>query len=147
MFALRYIDKNQFAISAIRDFNSMKTIIETTPERIKKTDEKMENSAKNESGKTAHKMIPQNENEKSIVSIDLVKKRYKNAAIYMEWFLPAWNSLKKQDQKILCEFYMHEDRRSGASIRLQHALNYSERQIDRFRVGALEALALLLLGE
>lgn len=142
MLICKYIDKRQFAISAIRDFNNMKIIINTTPEKIKETDERTMDADSIEFERSTQEKI-QIQNIKG----DLVKKRYKNAMEYMEWFLPVWDSLKKQDQRVLHEFYMSENLRSGASVRLQHELNYSERHIDRLRSNALDELAYLLLGE
>jgi len=139
MFSLRYVDKRRFAISAIQDFNSMKTIIDITPESLKEPKNKLNIET---TGRTSYI-----QDEKPTEDIGFMEKRYKNAIIYMDWFLPAWNRLKKQDQNILREFYMNEDSGSGASIRLQHALNYSERHIDRLRIDALESFSFLLLGE
>ena len=144
MLVWRYIDKNKTTISAMRDYENMKHIIETTPETIK-TDGENPAQSKFET-LTSSKISANTKVVKSIENIDFIKNRYRNAAEYMEWFLPAWDSLKEQDKKILREFYMNESKRSGASIRLQFDLNYSERQIDRLRAEALETFSTLLLG-
>ena len=146
MTAWKYIDKRQFTISAIRDYNLMKTIITAAPERTKGKNEVEEDSVHSKQNATAIGKAPYTRAEGPIGNIDLVEKRYMDAVEYMEWFSPAWESLKEQDKKILSEFYMGENRRSGASVRLQHALNYSDRHLDRLRASALDELGNLLLG-
>jgi hypothetical protein len=121
----KYIDKQAFTIAALQDFNAMKDIISITPEETKET----------------YTLIEDKETD------DPVLKRYDVALKYMKWFLPAWNRLKEQDRNILKEFYMSGDLKSGATVRLQHKLNYSDRQIDRLRASALKELILRLLGE
>jgi hypothetical protein len=121
----KYIDKQAFTIAALQDFNAMKDIISITPEETKETYTLIEDKGTD----------------------DPVIKRYDVALKYMKWFLPAWNRLKEQDRDILKEFYMSGDLRSGATVRLQHKLNYSDRQIDRLRASALKELILRLLGE
>jgi len=121
----KYIDKQAFTIAALQDFNAMKNIISITSEETKET----------------YTLIEDKETD------DPVIKRYDTALKYMKWFLPAWNRLKEQDRDILKEFYMSGDLRSGATVRLQHKLNYSDRQIDRLRASALKELILRLLGE
>lgn len=149
MIAWKYIDKNAFAISAIRDYNSMKNIIEKTPEGIKEVYNRLINPAEAALEASVNDNVYRcgSKVEKAPENIDLIKDRYDKAREYMGWFMPAWTGLTKRDQKILQEYYMTGNLRSGASIRLQHELNYSERQIDRMRASALEQFSLLLLGE
>jgi len=128
----------------MRDYENMKNIIESTPERIKHGDK---NLAYSELAMPFSQKIRADAGiASSIQNVDFIKERYSGAKDYMEWFLPAWNNLKAQDQTILREFYMNESKRSGASVRLQFKLNYSERQIDRLRAEALETFSTLLLG-
>ena len=149
MVALRYIDKHSITISAIRDFDSMKAIIDTTPQNVKDKYDMITNpvEALSKSSVIIPMHVPKSTVKKKLGDIDFVKARYTNALEYMEWFMPAWTNLAQQDQKILREYYMSGNQRSGASVRLQYELNYSERQIDRLRASALETLSLLLLGE
>ena len=145
MTAWKYIDKRQFTISAIRDYNLMKAIIKSAPEGVKGENEAA-NADHFKQKATAFGKTPFTWVKGPINSTDLVEKRYMDAVEYMEWFSPAWESLSEQDKKILSEFYMGENRRSGASVRLQHALNYSDRHLDRLRANALDELSNLLLG-
>ena len=147
MTALKYVDRHPFTISAIRDYKLMKSIIDAAPARVKEQNGMAVNANLPEKETETFEKSPCSQTERSIESIDLVKKRYTEASEYMEWFFPAWDSLSEQGQKILSEFYMSDSRRSGASIRLQHALNYSDRQLDRLRSSALDELSNFLLGK
>ena len=148
MLAWKYVDKQAVVISVIRDFDSMKTIIETTPDEVKDKYDIITNPVQAMiEMSTSNSYMHKSKIEKTIEDVDFVKQRYANAIEYMEWFLPAWTNLKDQDQVIIREYYMSGNLRSGASIRLQHELNYSERQIDRMREKALKTLTVLLFGE
>jgi hypothetical protein len=149
MLAWKYINKSAFAISAMRDYDSMKAVIGATPDRIKEQCNKATASDSISREESAVNAVTSESfrKKKAAEDIDLIKERYAKAREYMEWFLSAWTNLREQDQKILREYYMSGSIRSGASIRLQHELNYSERQIDRMRANALETFSLLLFGE
>jgi hypothetical protein len=149
MVAWKYIDKQAITVSAIRDFDSMNAIIDTTPQSVKDKYDMITNPVEALSKSSVTKITCEHNAtvKKKIGDIDFVKARYVNALEYMEWFMPAWTNLTQLDQKILKEYYMSGSRRSGASARLQNELNYSDRQIDRLRASALETLSLLLLGE
>lgn len=65
----------------------------------------------------------------------------------LNWFEPAWNSLSKENQLILKEFYMNETLKSNAGVRLNLKLGYSERQIHRLKDKAMEELSFYLFGK
>jgi hypothetical protein len=145
----KYINQNVVAIEAIRDYNNMKAIINESPEEIKEKYNKLfsPSSAK-------YSFLPKQRNLNSteintinlLDTVDVIQKRYRQALEYMQWFEPAWSSLSENEKHILSEFYMSENRKSGATCRLMHELNYSERKIELMRSNALRHLRSLLFG-
>ncbi len=69
------------------------------------------------------------------------------AVEYMGWFEPAWKSLSDTDRLVLREYYMTDNRKSGATARLEARLNYGHSQIDRLRCKALSRLSFMLFGK
>lgn len=66
---------------------------------------------------------------------------------FLDWFEPGWHSLEDEERLILKEFYMTGNLKSGAGVRLQFKLNYSERQLHRIRGKAVAELSLILFGK
>ena len=149
MIAWRYINKNAAVIAAARDYHSMRFIINNTPDEIKEVYEKM--TAPRMANQTGLPPVrnPQSGADKLVAQIDkldVLRERYGAAVEYMSWFEPAWSTLTDTEQQILSEFYMSNDLRSGATVRLMHKLNYSESHVERLRSNALKHLRMLLFG-
>lgn len=81
-----------------------------------------------------------------IDKLDILRERYSQAIEYMKWFEPAWSSMTDAEQRILSEFYMGDNQKSGATYRLINELNYSESHVERLRAAALNHLRGLLYG-
>jgi len=149
LIALKYINKNAATVAAIRDFNNMKFIINSTPQEIKEVYEKM-TSPKN----TVLTGMPTARNlqagtdilTEQLDKLDILRERYSQAIEYMEWFEPAWSNLSEMEKYILKEFYMNGNQKSGATYRLMEVLNRSERTVERLRSNALNHLRSLLFG-
>ncbi len=147
MIALKYINKNAATVAAIRDYENMRFIINNTPLEIKDV--------------YAHMTAPRGPKLSGILSarnpqagadmlaaqidkLDILRERYSQAIEYMAWFEPAWSSLTDIEQRILSEFYMTDNQKSGATYRLMDELSYSESHIERLRSNALNHLRSLL---
>ena len=145
MIALKYIDKQAAVILALKDYIYMKTVIEITPEYVKTREFCAENDldypVKHEQKEDS--VDDESDND----DIRLLTSRYEMALDYMNWFLPCWNRLSEAHQKILEELYMLDKQRTGALVRLQNELNYSERHIGRMKNKAVEELGCLLYGK
>ena len=149
MIAWKYINKNAAAIAALRDYDSMRVIINNTPDSIKELYTRLTSPrGPNLSGMpTAHNVYASQDSIAAQVDkLDLLQERYSTAIEYLKWFEPAWVTLSDTEQHILREFYMTGNRKSGATYRLMHELGYSERTIDRMRSNALNHIRLLLIG-
>lgn len=79
-----------------------------------------------------------------IDKLDILRERYRQAIEYMDWFEPAWSSSTDTEQRILSEFYMTDNQKSGATYCLMDELRYSESHIERLRSNALNHLRSLL---
>ena len=150
MIAWKYLDKTSATIAAMRDYDSMRAIINNTPDEIKETYEKLTSP-----GKSAVTGLPSAHNPQAgaeklaaqIDKLDVLRDRYSSAVEFMAWFEAAWGTLSDMDHRILREFYMGESMRSGANARLQSQLNYSEPYIEKLRHKALSRLSLNLFGK
>lgn len=147
----KYLDKRAGAVAALKDFGSMKFIIEHTDDEIKEAYDKMSGV-----GGIRYDGMPHTRNlqatedriVKGIEEIDVLKERYRQAVEYMAWFLPAWNELTEDERYVLETFY-GEDNQYGASaiyaicdrfgIERSSAYNRKNR--------ALSHLAVLLFGK
>lgn len=149
MIAWKYLNKQSATINALRDYENMLRVIEITPEEIKAVQEAMSSppSAKLD-GMPHQRNIRSGESMlcKAIDKLDVLSERYKQAVEFMNWFKPAWDSLDEEEQLLLREFYLKEQSKTYASIRLADMLNYEERQIRRLRDKAVAKLTLFLFG-
>jgi len=149
MIAWKYLDKIGATIAAMRDYDSMRAIINNTPDEIKEVYDKMASPRK-----TSLSAIPSAHNPKAgedklaeqIDKLDVLRERYNSAVEYMAWFEAAWGTLADTERTILREFYMGASLRSGATTRLMSDMNYTERHVERLRSKALRHLQLLLYG-
>lgn len=149
MIALKYINKNAATVAAIRDYENMRFIINNTPQEIKDVYEKMSAPRTPKLSGMPSARNPQAGADKlaaQIDKLDILRVRYSQAIEYMAWFEPAWSSMTDSEQYILSEFYMGDNRKSGATYRLMVELNYSESHIERLRSNALNHLRSKLFG-
>jgi len=150
MIAWKYIDKSSATIGAIRDYASMRNIINITPQDIKELYDRMVSPRSGKMSHTPRNYNPGSAEDKlasSLDKLDAMQERYRLAIEYMGWFEPAWGSLTDTEQLVLKEFYMTDNRKSGATARLEETLNYGHSQIDRLRHKALNRLSILLFGK
>ena len=149
MIAWKYINKNSAVIAAIRDYHNMRFIINNTPEEIKEVYERMTAPRRAKLTGLPPSKNPQSESDKlaeQIDKLDLLRERYSSAVEYMAWFEPAWSSMTDTEQRVLAEFYMGDNKKTGATYRLITELNYSESHVERMRSNALNRLRVLLYG-
>ena len=113
----KYLDKRAGAVAALKDFSSMKFIIEHTDDEIKEAYDKMSSV-----GGVRYDGMPHTRNLhatedriiKGIEEIDVMKERYRQAAEYMAWFVPAWEELS-EDERYVLETIYGEDNEYGAN--------------------------------
>ena len=89
----KYLDKRSATIAAIKDYDAMQFIINSTDDEIKRTYEKMTSVGSPKWDGMPHAHNPKAGEERminAIAEIDILKERYRQAVEYMEWFKPAW---------------------------------------------------------
>ena len=148
----QYLDKKEAAISALKDYHSMKYIIEHTNEEIADVTERMtslggstiSDMPKNKAAAHAaeSKMI------KAIDQIDVLRERYRQAVEYMEWFEPAWKALTEDERFVLQTFYWESDQKQIDAVYdicdyflIERSSAYNKKN------RAVQHLALLLYGK
>lgn len=147
----KYLDKRSAAVDALKDYSSMKFIIDHTDEEIKSAYEKMGGISSPQFDGMPHSHNPQAGEErivKGIEEIDVLKDRYRQAVEYMAWFLPAWEEFSGDERYVLETFY-GESNEYGSSaadeiaeyFQIERASAY--RRKNRF----LEKRTVLLFGK
>lgn len=146
----QYLDKRAAAINALKDYSSMKYIIEHTDEDIANLNEEMTSPAS-----PVLNGMPSNNDPKAgekrliacINEIDVLKERYRQALEYMGWFQPAWDALSEDEQLILTEFFINNITKTDAISNIGDKLFLERAQVYRRKEKALNHLALLLYGK
>lgn len=147
----KYLDKRSAAVDALKDYSSMKFIIDHTDEEIKSAYEKMGGISSPQFDGMPHSHNPQAGEErivKGIEEIDVLKERYRQAVEYMAWFFPAWEELSGDERYVLETFY-GEGNEYGCSAADEIAEYFQIERASAYRRKnrALEKLTVLLFGK
>lgn len=147
----KYLDKRSAAVDALKDFSSMRFIIEHTDDEIKTAYEKMGGVKSPQFDGMPRSHDPQAGEErmiKGIEEIDVLKERYRQAAEYMAWFLPAWEELSEDERYVLDTFY-GDTNEYGSSVIYQIADYFRIEQSSAYnkKNRALHHLTTLLFGK
>lgn len=141
----KYLDKKGAVIRALKDYKSMKFIIDNTDDEIKGLQDRM-CSAPDPSLSGMPKVHNPQAGEDRIIKvldeIDVLKERYRQAMEYMDWFQPAWDPLTEDERYVLETFYTDEDSGTGAvyvicdqyHIERSSAYNKKNRALDKLVV-------------
>ena len=108
----KYLDKRRGAVQAVKDYSSMRFIIENTDDEIKKVYSGMTGLGSPGMDGLPHAHDPKAGEERLVSSldeIDVLKERYRQAMEYMAWFVPAWESLDEDERFVLSTFYKEEE--------------------------------------
>lgn len=147
----QYIDKRAATINALKDYESMKYILQQTKEEIASAQERMTSI-----GSAALSDLPKGKRNphagedrivKAMDAIDILRERSRRAVAFMDWFQPAWNGLGEEEQFVLRHFFMED-----ATLQTDSVYEICERyHIERTSAykkkdRALAHLALLLYG-
>lgn len=147
----KYLDKRSAAVDALKDFSSMRFIIEHTDDEIKEAYQKMGGVSSLLFDGMPHSHNPQAVEDriiKGIEEIDVLKERYRQAMEYMEWFRPAWEELTEDERYVLETFY-GEGNEYGSSTIYQIAEHFHIEQSSAYnkKNRALHHLTILLFGK
>mgnify|MGYP002512676273 FL=1 len=147
----KYLDKRSAAVDALKDYSSMKFIIEHTDDEIKAAYEKMGGVSSPKSDGMPHMNNPHAAEDrmiKGIEEIDVLKERYRQAVEYMAWFLPAWEELSEDERYVLEAFY-GDGNEYGSSVIYKIADHFHIEQSSAYnkKNRALHHLTILLFGK
>ncbi len=147
----KYLDKRSAAVAAIKDYASMRFIINSTDEEIKKAFEKIAVPATPKWDGMPRVHDPkagENRMLNGIEEIDILKERYRQAMEYMDWFKPAWAQLSDEDKYVLEAFYGSEKNYGcSAAYYVADYLNIEPSTAYKRKSRALERLTVLLFGK
>ena len=147
----KYLDKRSAAVDALKDYSSMKFIIEHTDDEIKAAYEKMGGVSSPQSDGMPHAHNPHAAEDriiKGIEEIDILRERYRQAVEYMGWFLPAWEELSEDDRYVLDAFYSEDNEYgSGSADDVADYFGIERASAYRRKNRALAKLTTLLFGK
>lgn len=145
----RYFDKRSATINAIKDYPTMKWIIDNTKEDVLNAWEDM-TSPKGlnfESiGGTNNPKAGEDRIVKLIDKVTLYEERFNSAKKYMDWFKPAWENLNEDDRFVLTVFY-HKDMKAEEVIdELSKKYFIEKSSVYKKKNRAIDNLKLMLFG-
>lgn len=146
----KYLDKRSAAVDALKDYKSMKFIIDHTDDEIKNAYEKMSGISSPQYDGMPHSHNPQAGEDriiKGIEEIDVLKERYRQAMEYMAWFLPAWEELSEDERYVLATFYSDEDSQTNAVYDICDHFGIERSSAYNRKNRALGKLVTLLYGK
>lgn len=147
----KYLDKRSAAVDALKDYSSMKFIIDHTEDEVKNAYDKMSGISSPQFDGMPHSHNPHAAEDrmiKGIEEIDVLKERYRQAVEYMAWFLPAWEELSGDERYVLETFY-GDGNEYGSSVIYQIADYFRIEQSSAYnkKNRALHHLTILLFGK
>ncbi len=147
----KYLDKRSATIAAIKDYDAMQFIIDSTDDEIKRTYEKMTGvGSPSWDGMPGSNDVHAGEERilTGIEEIDILKKRYRQAVEYMDWFKPAWEQLTEDERYCLETFYGDGNTYgSSAADHIAAYFNVEQASAYRRKNRALDRLTVLLFGK
>lgn len=146
----KYLDKRSAAVDALKDYGSMKFIIDHTDEEIKAAYQKMGGVSSPQYDGMPHSHNPQAGEDrilKGIEEIDVLKERYRQAAEYMAWFVPAWEELSEDERYVLETFYSDADSQTNAVYDICDHFGIERSSAYNRKNRALGKLVTLLYGK
>ena len=146
--AWKYLDKKSAAADAVKDYGSMKFIIEHTDDEIKAAYEKMGGVSSPQFDGMPHTHNPHAAEDRMAEGMDeisVLRERYREAVEFMAWFKPAWEELSEDERYVLECFYMGADGPAVNAVceRFQIERNSAYRRKNR----ALSKLSVMLYGK
>ena len=106
-----YLDKRDATIKALKDYDTMKFIIENTSDEIKRVEDKTSSVGVplyDEHVRSGNVHSGEDAMVNAIEEIDTLKERYRQALEYMGWFEPAWKQLSEDEKYLLESLYLDE---------------------------------------
>lgn len=146
----KYLDKRSAAVDALKDYSSMKFIIDHTDAEIKNAYDKMSGVSSPRFDEMPRSHNPQAGEErilKGIEEIDVLKERYRQAVEYMEWFEPAWAELSEDERYVLDAFYSDDEFNTGTVYDICDHFHIERSSAYNKKNRAVQHLSVLLLGK
>lgn len=146
----KYLDKRSATIAAVKDCSRNQYILDHMDEKIC---EKHMNMTLIESPRfdgmphTHNNQAGEERILSGINQIDALKEIYRQAAAYMDWFMPAWNQLSDEEQYVLETFYRDDGEASGAVYDICERYHIERSTAYNRKNKALSHLQVLLYGK
>lgn len=146
----KYLDKRSAAVDVLKDYSSMRFIIDHTDDEIKAAYEKMSGISSPQFDGMPHSHNLQAAEDriiKGIEEIDVLKERYRQAVEYMAWFRPAWEELTEDERYVLETFYSDVDSQTNAVYDICDHFGIERSSAYNKKNRALGKLVTLLYGK
>ncbi|MDD7465143.1 MAG: hypothetical protein PUK59_02750 [Actinomycetaceae bacterium] len=146
----RYIDRQGATIKALRDYATMETIIDNTPDDLKAIEADLPGLSSPVMDGSRRAFNPTAAEDKILGHLERIDNRtrkYLQAKDYMAWFNPAWQALTDEERDVLevC-FLSGYESATDAICEVQDRLHVERSTAYNRRKTALDHLTSLLYG-
>ena len=147
----KYLDKKAAAIAALKDYDSMKFIIDNTDTEIKSAHQRMIALGSPKFDGMPHSKNPHAGEERTtscIDEIDILKERYRQADEYMKWFVPAWKELSEDERYVLETFFGSDNTYGSYAVdKVSEHFQIEKNSAYRKKSRAVDRRTVLLFGK
>lgn len=145
-FKQRYFDKQQATINALKDYPNMQKDQQLTPTLIRqKALTKIQNQQHNKTSPPTKTNTPTdptgNQATQLLNEQQKLTQRQQTATQYMNWFLPAWNTLDQLHRDLLQAIYLTNTPTTQVIQQAAQTTGKTTRTIYRTKNQALKQLA------
>ncbi len=149
--AWQYLDKRAATISALKDYESMKTIAAQAPEELAKLRQQMMRiNSPAISGMPRDPFDPhsgESRTARALDAMDALTSKYRQALSYMAWFHPCWEELTEDERFVLKCFYMKETEHQTDNVcDICEAFHIERTSAYKKKDRAVSRLSLMLYG-
>ena len=147
----KYLDKRSATIAALKDYGTMRFIINSTDGEVAAERDKMSSLHSSVYDGMPHAHNPNTQEDRvlnSIQEIDILRERYRQAVEYMDWFQPAWEQLTEDERYVLETFYSDANYYgSNAAYYIASHFHIEQSSAYKRKNRALDRLTVLLFGK
>lgn len=149
--AWQYLDKRAATVSALKDYESMKSIAEQAPHELANLRQQMMRINSPAMSDMPRDPFDPHSGEsrtaRALDALDALSAKYQQALSYMAWFQPGWQALTEDERFVLRCFYMTEEQHQADNVcEICEAFHIERTSAYKKKDRALSRLSLMLYG-
>lgn len=150
--AWQYLDKRSATVSALKDYESMKSIAAQAPDELAKLRQQMMRiNSPAMSDMPRDPFDPHSGEARTVRTLDALEAlsaKYQQALSYMAWFQSAWETLTEDERYVLECFYMKEEQHQADHVsEVCETFHIERTSAYKKKDRAVSRLSLMLYGK